>query len=340
MFSLLLEHGSHYARLAMSLHDKDDPDGNVGATAVRRFAPAGVPPTVAAQLNRLMPLVLLNRHRAYRQMAGYLAQGPADWQPMLLTALVRHLGRICQVLADELCQLAGAGEVARRPLVVPAERRDLLERELNHLSELLSLFEEFEMLRDGRETTLAYGHLDSMIKRVENALYPYLSVRVMAAAQAKGRMAIDHVALTWVLGFVVRWRNTLSRSLHWGTGFSSFRDRLVEDLSDTYHNAFSKPEMGDSRERLGLAVRVAELSQAIGADLRESMTLLDQGLVQTAAERLRDTTPLTGAENGLIATLLAKAQDELRRTRHWRDPALVDFVALADGRGLKDEFGK
>ncbi|MDZ5650725.1 hypothetical protein [Nitrospirillum sp. BR 11828] len=334
LLHVLLENGSHYSRLVLGLNSDDEGGGAEDAAAVVAFQPPSVPPPQAAQLALLMPLVLLNRHRAYRQMSGYLVQGPADWQPVLLSALVRHLARTCQVLADELGQLAGAGEVARRPLVVASDRRELLERELIHLDDLLTLFDEFDMLRDGREASLAHGNLDTMIKKVEGTLYPYLSTRVSVTAHAKGRAALDHAALAWALGYTMRWRNTLTRSLHWGTRYSDFRDRLVEDLTDAYRAAFSRTEVGDSRERLGQAVRAAELSQAVGADLRESMTLLDQGLVQTATDRLRDATPLTGAEITLITTLLTKAQNELRRTKHWRDANLVTFVTLAEERRL------
>ncbi|TWB56474.1 hypothetical protein FBZ92_11180 [Nitrospirillum viridazoti] len=332
---MLLENGGPYSRLVMGLNGNDDNGGADGAAAVLSFQAPGVPTPQANQLTLLMPLVLLNRHRAYRQMSGYLVQGPPDWQPVLLSALVRHLARTCQVLADELGALAGAGEVARRPLVVASERRELLERELVYLDDLLTLFDEFDLLRDGREASLAHSTLDTMIKKVEGALYPYLSTRVSVTAHAKGRMALDHAALAWALGYTMRWRNTLTRSLHWGTRYSDFRERLVEDLTDAYRAAFSRTEAGDSRERLGQAVRAAELSQAVGADLRESMTLLDQGLVQTATDRLRDATPMTGAEMALITTLLVKAQNELRRTKHWRDANLVNFVTLAEGRGLK-----
>jgi len=332
----VLAHGPAYAPLLeRCLAAEGDAEAMAGVAAdLARLAPRGVTPVLAAICGPMVPLTLLRRRRAYRDMAPFLVEVPPAWQPTLLAELDRHLRRCCKALAEEAAAMAGAGELARRPLVVPSARRELLERELLCMDEMLDLFDAFDLMRDARYGARAREHLDGMIKRVETTLYPYLEGRVVLAAQAEGRGAVDHAALAWALGFCTRWRNALTRRLHWGTRFSEFRDALVAEIQAAFRGAFAKGAEVPARERMAHAVRGQELAQALGVDASDWLTLLDPGLVRTAAERLDDPVPLTGAELAILGTVVGLVREEIRRTKHWKDAGLVVLLNAADRRGV------
>lgn len=339
----ILESGHRYTGLLTAASDHDG--GGEAMAALMAFDPPDVSPDNKELLARLVPLVRLNQKRAYDQLVPILVQSPPAWQPDLLTAMVRHLSYICATISDGLCALTGNpatpggaaanGPLARRPLALAPERQSVLERELSALDTLLSLLEEFDMLREGRDATLARDNLSDMIRQIETALYPYLTGRLTAVTGGQGRALPDEAALVWVLDYIMRWRNVLTRTLHWGTHFSEFRDRLVEDLTDAFKSAFTEAMPGvTARDRLGHAVQAAHLAAALGANLPAAMTLLDGGVVTVATERLRDPTPITPDESLLLGGLYRLAVAELKRIRHWQDPALSALVKLGEDRQL------
>lgn len=288
-------------------------------------------PEHRALLNGLTLLATLDRHRDYPGVLAHLMDPQTAIRAGLPEAINRHLSYVCHRLAALLARLAGAEEGARRPLMIAAADKRELELELGHLDSLLALCDQFDMLGASRMGALARDTLGWMIQKIERALYPYLTTRVIIATQARGVFGVDHAALAWMLDFVSRWRAIVSRGLHWGMAYGDFRDHVMEELVATFRAAFIRADR-PARDRLVQAARAAELADALGVDLRRRMTLLDRGLVQTARECLLSPDPLTGTDHGLLRAITELATRELERTRHWRDPALADFVALARAR--------
>lgn len=341
LYLAILDAGAAYAPLVTAPVGHDQ--GEEVVANVLALNPPGVPTPTKALLGLLVPLARLNQKRAYEQLVAALIQGPAPWQPDLHAAMARHVCYVCHTIGSGLATLAGGTPVpgaptflsSRRPLLAGSEQRAVLERELSALDTLLSLLEEFDMLRDGREAGLARGALDDMVREIEGTLYPYLSTRLATVTQNHSRALSDEAALCWVLGYILRWRSVLTRTLHWGTRFTDFRDRLVEDLGDTFKAAYTDGFVAaNARERLAHAGQAARLAAAIGVDLAASLTLLDAGVVTVSADRLRDSTPLTVEEELLLGTVVRLAAGELKRTRHWQDRELATLVEMGHQRGL------
>lgn len=302
-----------------------------GVIADLRALDVPLPPEQKARLELLVALNCLDKRRDYPAVVPFLLEEQTSARTLLPKAVNRHLAYVCATLTAILIRLAGAGEPSRRPLILGDQDREELESELGHLIDLLGILDEFGMLGGGPLAAVARGHLETMLNAVEKDFYAYLAARVPLAVQSRSLLAVDHVALVWMLGFITRWREALNQGLHWGMRFSDFRADLIRELNDTFHAIFAKGA-GSSRDRIEQAARVCDLSLALGMDLKAGMTALDRGLVQTAHDRLADDTALTGEEADLLQAVQRMAVQELQRTRHWQDPALAAFVALAGRR--------
>lgn len=280
----------------------------------------------------LAPLALLHVDRNYIAGRMILLHGPQPWQEPTVMALTRHLGRTCFALTEEILGAMGVGQLVRPGLSLPLARRDLLDRELGNLDVILSLFEDLDLINHMRYGSLARDFLDRMVRRVEAELYPMLEERCLMEGRSAGRPIPDFEALDWTLAFCSRWRAVLKRSLFWGTGFSSFHDNVVAGLRDAYRGCFSRNGYASASQRLAHAIRLAQLGNRVGAEAGSWMGLMDPGLTRTVAQRLQEPEPLSGGEAALARSVLELAMEELRRTKHWRDPALQQFAEMAEAR--------
>lgn len=290
---------------------------------------AGLPATGAALI---LPLVLVHEDMDYDAGRLTLTYGPLAWQEPTLIALVRHLGRACFVLTEEIGLVLGTGQVVRAGLSLPPPRQDNLNRELGRLDKLLGLFDDLDVISHPRYGGQVRDFLDRMVRRIESELYPVLVERCTAEGRAINRPIADFEALDWLLDFCTRWRNVLKRSLFWGTGFTEFYDHVMEVLRDAHHGCFVRAGYSDAAHRLDHAIRLAQLGARLGADTSTWAGLMDQGLVRTVTERLAAKEPLTEGETAFITAVLDMAQKELRRTRHWKDATLQAFAELAESR--------
>ena len=290
---------------------------------------AGLPATGAALV---LPLVLVHEEMDYDAGRLVLMHGPLVWQEPTLMALVRHLGRACFVLAEEIGLVLGSGQVVRAGLSLPPPRRDNLDRELGRVDTLLGLFDDLDVISHPRYGGQARDFLDRMVRRIESELYPVLVDRCTAEGRAAAKPIADFDALDWLLDFCTRWRNVLKRSLFWGTGFSEFYDHVMEVLHDAHHGCFVRQGYSDAAHRLDHAIRLAQLGARLGADTAGWAGLMDQGLVRTVTERLAAKEPLNPGETAFVTAVLDMAQKELRRTRHWKDATLQTFAELAESR--------
>lgn len=290
---------------------------------------AGLPAAGAALI---LPLVLVHEDMDYDAGRLTLMYGPLAWQETTLVALVRHLGRACFVLADEIGLVLGTGQVVRVGLSLPPPRQDNLNRELGRVDRLLGMFDDLDVINHPRYGGQVRDFLDRMVRRIESELYPVLVERCTAEGRAINRPIADFDALDWLLDFCTRWRNVLKRSLFWGTGFTEFYDHVMEVLRDAHHGCFLRAGYSDAAHRLDHAIRLAQLGARLGADTATWAGLMDQGLVRTVTERLAAKEPLTEGETAFITAVLDMAQKELRRTRHWKDSTLQAFAELAESR--------
>lgn len=284
-----------------------------------------------ADIGRMVPLTLLNRHLAYDALPAFLSVAPASWREMLAAALARHLARAATALAEELSAIAAPGGV-RGPLVALPARRTTLDRALGAMDGLLITAEEFGLLSSDRHGPVIRDHLGRMIKKVEADLYPALIERCVAACRSLARPTPDHEALDWLLDFAARWRRALTRNLHWGTGYTDFRGHVLEDLRDGFARSFTQPGYEQARDRLIHAARLAGFARRLEDDPAGWLSLLDKGLMQTATARLRDDTGVTEGEAALLRAVALLVDAELKRTRYWKSPELQEFAGLAAQR--------
>lgn len=286
----------------------------------------------AEQLGPLLPETLLHADRLY--LAGRLAllHGPRRWQEPVVVALVRHLGRTAFSLVEEVLAAIGVDEIVRPGLVFPVPRRAQLDRELDHLDTLLGIFEDLDLINHPRYGAMARDYLDRMVRRMETEFYPVLVERCAAEARSIIRPIPDYDALDWALGFCNRWRSVLKRSLFWGTGHSEFRDRVLDDLRDGFRGSFTRTGYDGPVQRIAHALHLSQLGNRLDSVCTDWVGLLDQGVVRTVVERLKHPQVLSAAEAALLRGFAVLAEEELKRTRHWRDPALQELVDRAAER--------
>jgi len=282
----------------------------------------------------MVPLLLLHRQRSYRAVVPFLLDGPPTTQARILEALDSHFGRTCARFSLEAGLLAGAGQPIKGPLAATTVRRLVLSNELGYMDAILGIYEEFEILDDPRLGMQARDYMDAMVKAIERNLYPAIIDRCVAAGRNIERALPDQDALEWVLGLCVRWRAVIGRVMHWGSGHSAFKEQVLELIRAAFQGALSDPRSIPAADRLGQAVRMLQLSKPMGGGAGEWITLLDKGLVSTVTERLRESDPLRSGERDLIVAVMALVRKELHRTRHWRDPGLVEIDSLATATGL------
>ncbi len=327
--------------------------GNLHSLAQELLARAGRPPLLAeagggfAEDDRvaalggaagkwahLPALPVLDQARDYRGFASFLVEAPATLQGRLAGNLVRHLKWVALSIADDLSAGAGTDRTAKGPLLFPLRRRAALDQELAHFETILDSFEELDLMRDPRAGSQAREALEKMVRRVEQELYPAVSDRVAAAVRAKFRPTPDQESLAWVLGYCTRWRACLSKSLHWGTGFSNFRTLLLEELNAAFKDCFAEEGHATATACLDHATRLLELAQALGADVSAWPSLLDKGLVKVCTQRLEEEGTLSPPERKLLQTVAALVGAELKRTRHWQDASLRAFADKASLHGI------
>lgn len=289
---------------------------------------------VARMAVLMVPLAILHRRRDYRAVVPFLLQGPQPMQASLLEAFDGHLARVCGKIAEETSALAAAGPQVRGPLVAPLRRQLALSAQVDHLDTLLAIYEEFELINDPRLGMRARNHLDQMVKIVERSLYPALIERCLAAGRTTNRALPDQDELIWALGFCIRWRAVIGRGMHWGTGHTGFKERVLEIVKGAFTEALAETGSFSPTERLSQAVRMMALAQPLGAHVASWIGLLDKGLVQTVIARLRVAEPLSGGERELVLAVVELAREELRRTRYWKDARLVELEELAVASGL------
>lgn len=288
-----------------------------------------------ADIGRMVPLTLLNRHRAFGALPAFLSAAPTAWREMLATALTRHLARAAIGITEELTAIAvpdGGAAGVRGPLSATATRREALDRDLAAADELLVTAEEFGLLESQRHGPPIREQLGQMVRKVEAALYPALIDRCAAANRSLSKATPDHDTVEWLLAFAGRWRAVLTRDLHWGTGYTEFRDHVLEDLRDGIARCLTREGYEEARDRLAHVGRLSSLARQLGAGPEGWLSLLDQGLVQTATARLRDPTELTSGDIVLLTTVSRLIDAELKRTRYWKSPELQEFAELAAER--------
>ena len=335
-FRALLLHGETLKPLVQDVAGGARNGGAARDIAARLFAHAiqDDGSEVAQMAVLMVPLAILHRRRDYRAVVPFLLQGPPAMQARILEAIDGHLARVCGKIGDEASALAAAGPQVRGPLVAPLRRQLALSAQVDHLDTLLAIYEEFELINDPRLGMRARNHLDQMVKIVERSLYPALIERCLAAGRTTNRALPDQDELIWALGLCIRWRAVIGRGMHWGTGHTGFKERVLEIVKGAFTEALAETGSFSPTERLSQAVRMMALAQPLGAHVASWIGLLDKGLVQTVIARLRVAEPLSSGERELVLAVVELAREELRRTRYWKDARLVELEELAVASGL------
>jgi hypothetical protein len=274
------------------------------------------------------PLVLL--HRGDLGPATAFAVLPLDPRVTgrVREALALHLNVLAAAWADRVVALAGP--VGGGPLAAPKERLEALGTEAAAFSQALDAICRLDLLSDPRVGALCRDALAGMLSRIEAGPYRVLLDRVSAAALAPEPTG-DHEAVATFLGTLHRWRASLSDQIFWGTGATRFRGDVLDVIRAGLRRVLSA-EGGDGLSRFAQIARLEDLAVRVGASLADWLSPPSPAFIRAALSRLDDPAAPSPLEAGLISACAEAAREELDRIRHWKDPELSRFVAIAGQR--------
>lgn len=272
--------------------------------------------------------VLVPLHRGEIGPATEFAALPLDPRitARVREALALHLDVLAAAWADRVVSVAGP--VGGGPLAVTNGRLAALGEEAAAFSRSLDAICRLDLLSDPRVGTLCRDALAGMLSRIEAGPYRVLLDRASAAALSAEATG-DHEAVTTLLGILHRWRAGLSDQIFWGTGATQFRGDVLDVIRAGLRRILAA-DGGPSR--FAQIVRLEDLAGRVGASLADWLSPPSPAFIRAALDRLDDPRPPSALEAGLISACVEAAREELDRIRHWKDPELSRFVAVADQR--------
>lgn len=167
---------------------------------------------------------------------------------------------------------------------------------------------------------------------VGKRLLPVLAERLNAAMVSRYAETIDLDDVLWLIDYMNR-INDLARSNGLElTGFSTWRLELLEDIRVGARAAVRVDKDENPLDRKSLILRTLYMLFNFGGSLPEVTSVSSKILVDIGRDILTNSHRPNPEEKAFLKAFLPLVKEDLARTKHWKNPELVELLDLAKQR--------
>jgi len=267
-------------------------------------------------------LLTLGFLHARRDPAFALMLHRSLWQPVLRAAVIAHF----QFAAQWLRHGVGVRYLAKTSPLQPFLGT------LNATTLLAQLFAWYDTVhtleadRDERARAVVTGLLGSMIGLIEQELVPAVSRHILSLNPRSSPLsAIEQVEFVGLFQAALKQRGFASSGNSWLPALGA---HVAEQFRAIAVAGAQQPEPGQSLPTLA---RFARLGELINAPIE--ISAINKALITVVGGALREPGNFDPLELQLIERVVAKSQEERRRSKWWVSPEVSDLLEIVERSG-------